>query len=349
MRLVADRPLGLFLSGGIDSGTIACRLAVTGHRDLRSFSAAFPGSALDECAEAQATARCARAAQRAHRGADLDRRRLRARSSPRSTSPSPIRRRFPTWYLAQRAPRSKSRSCWAATAATSSSPATSASRSTCATAGAAALRLPLPPLPDVQPQGLAQGRRRAGARLGGGVCAALLGPHAQPARLPAARRTAVARALLARTRRRRAGCRDAAGPLAALGFRELPARVRAAQGRLVHHGAWPRIARAAARPSVRGSRVCASRRRSASRGRPSASSARWRPSSRGSVRLPARSAASIRRSTDGCKGDLASRLPDAAGVAAGADRWPDRCHAPGGDVRRVCAQVPRWRSRCSRS
>jgi asparagine synthase (glutamine-hydrolysing) len=56
LRLVADRPLGIFLSGGIDSGTIACRLAATGHRDLRSFSAAFPGSALDESDEAAATA-----------------------------------------------------------------------------------------------------------------------------------------------------------------------------------------------------------------------------------------------------------------------------------------------------
>lgn len=57
LRLVADRPLGLFLSGGIDSGTIACRLAATGHRQLRSFSAAFPGSSFDESEDAAATAR----------------------------------------------------------------------------------------------------------------------------------------------------------------------------------------------------------------------------------------------------------------------------------------------------
>ena len=57
LRLVADRPLGLFLSGGIDSGTIACRLAATGHQGLHSFSAAFPGSTLDESEEAAATAR----------------------------------------------------------------------------------------------------------------------------------------------------------------------------------------------------------------------------------------------------------------------------------------------------
>jgi asparagine synthase (glutamine-hydrolysing) len=57
LRLVADRPLGLFLSGGIDSGTIACRLAATGHQKLQSFSAAFPGSKLDESEDAAATAR----------------------------------------------------------------------------------------------------------------------------------------------------------------------------------------------------------------------------------------------------------------------------------------------------
>ena len=57
LRLVADRPLGIFLSGGIDSGTIACRLAATGHGGLTSFSAAFPGSSFDESDEARATAR----------------------------------------------------------------------------------------------------------------------------------------------------------------------------------------------------------------------------------------------------------------------------------------------------
>lgn len=57
LRLVADRPLGLFLSGGVDSGTIACRLAATGHAGLRSFSAAFPGTSFDESGEAEATVR----------------------------------------------------------------------------------------------------------------------------------------------------------------------------------------------------------------------------------------------------------------------------------------------------
>jgi asparagine synthase (glutamine-hydrolysing) len=48
MRTVADRPLGLFLSSGIDSSAIACRLAAMGFSRLRSFTAAFPGTAFDE-------------------------------------------------------------------------------------------------------------------------------------------------------------------------------------------------------------------------------------------------------------------------------------------------------------
>ncbi|MBI3529729.1 MAG: asparagine synthase (glutamine-hydrolyzing) [Betaproteobacteria bacterium] len=52
MRTVADRPLGVFLSGGIDSSVIASRLAALGHRDLHSFTAAFPGSPMDESAQA---------------------------------------------------------------------------------------------------------------------------------------------------------------------------------------------------------------------------------------------------------------------------------------------------------
>lgn len=48
IRTVADRPLGVFLSGGIDSSTIACRLKEQGFTQLHTFSAAFPGSPLDE-------------------------------------------------------------------------------------------------------------------------------------------------------------------------------------------------------------------------------------------------------------------------------------------------------------
>jgi asparagine synthase (glutamine-hydrolysing) len=56
MRTVADRPLGLFLSSGIDSSAIACRLAAMGFNRLQSFTAAFPGTTFDESALARAAA-----------------------------------------------------------------------------------------------------------------------------------------------------------------------------------------------------------------------------------------------------------------------------------------------------
>jgi asparagine synthase (glutamine-hydrolysing) len=56
MRTVADRPLGLFLSSGIDSSALACRLAALGFAQLQSFTAAFPGTAFDESEEARLTA-----------------------------------------------------------------------------------------------------------------------------------------------------------------------------------------------------------------------------------------------------------------------------------------------------
>ena len=56
IRTVADRPLGVFLSGGIDSSTIACRLKEQGFDQLQTFSASFPGSALDESSVARSIA-----------------------------------------------------------------------------------------------------------------------------------------------------------------------------------------------------------------------------------------------------------------------------------------------------
>jgi asparagine synthase (glutamine-hydrolysing) len=56
MRTVADRPLGLFLSGGIDSSAIACRLAALGFNHAQSFTAAFPGTAFDESGQAREAA-----------------------------------------------------------------------------------------------------------------------------------------------------------------------------------------------------------------------------------------------------------------------------------------------------
>ena len=56
MRTVADRPLGLFLSSGVDSSAIACRLAAMGFNRLQSFTAAFPDTPFDESGLARATA-----------------------------------------------------------------------------------------------------------------------------------------------------------------------------------------------------------------------------------------------------------------------------------------------------
>lgn len=56
MRTVADRPLGLFLSSGVDSSAIACRLAAMGFNTMQSFTAAFPGTPFDESALAHAVA-----------------------------------------------------------------------------------------------------------------------------------------------------------------------------------------------------------------------------------------------------------------------------------------------------
>ena len=56
MRTVADRPLGLFLSSGVDSTMIASRLAAQQLTQYRSYTAAFPGSAMDESELAAQTA-----------------------------------------------------------------------------------------------------------------------------------------------------------------------------------------------------------------------------------------------------------------------------------------------------
>ncbi len=56
MRTIADRPLGVFLSGGIDSTVIASRLAQQQLTLFGTFTAAFPGSVMDESETARQTA-----------------------------------------------------------------------------------------------------------------------------------------------------------------------------------------------------------------------------------------------------------------------------------------------------
>lgn len=52
LRTVADRPVGIFLSGGIDSSVIASILADSGRQDLASFTATFADTRFDESREA---------------------------------------------------------------------------------------------------------------------------------------------------------------------------------------------------------------------------------------------------------------------------------------------------------
>ncbi|MEO6024903.1 MAG: asparagine synthase (glutamine-hydrolyzing) [Burkholderiales bacterium] len=52
LRTASDRPVGLFLSGGVDSAVIAARLNAQGYGNIATFTAAFPGTAFDESAQA---------------------------------------------------------------------------------------------------------------------------------------------------------------------------------------------------------------------------------------------------------------------------------------------------------
>lgn len=56
-RLVADVPVGLFLSAGVDSALISALAATSGARDLRSFTVGFRNPAFDESVRASAIAR----------------------------------------------------------------------------------------------------------------------------------------------------------------------------------------------------------------------------------------------------------------------------------------------------
>jgi len=100
MRTVADRPLGLFLSSGIDSSLVASRLAATGHSGLQTFTAGFSGSVMDESPLAAEIARTLHFPNRVvpigNRIADeIDR--IVADLDEPFADPSCV----PTWYLAR--------------------------------------------------------------------------------------------------------------------------------------------------------------------------------------------------------------------------------------------------------
>jgi asparagine synthase (glutamine-hydrolysing) len=148
---VADRPLGLFLSGGIDSGAIACRLAATGHAGLRSFSAAFPGSPLDESAEALATAEALgmpneRIVVPTTIADDFDR--IVASLDEPFADPSS----FPTWYLARDTER-KVKVVLGGDGGDELFAGYKRIAKHLRNAWRGALRVPLPALPDVRPKG----------------------------------------------------------------------------------------------------------------------------------------------------------------------------------------------------
>ncbi len=56
-HLLADVPLGVFLSGGVDSSAVAAAMARLSDRPVRAFTIGFPGTAVDETAHARRTAR----------------------------------------------------------------------------------------------------------------------------------------------------------------------------------------------------------------------------------------------------------------------------------------------------
>lgn len=105
LRTAADRPVGLFLSSGIDSTVLASRLAEQGYRNIKTFTAAFDNPAMDESARAASIARrLGMANERIAMPADTvaDFAQIVADLDEPFADPSS----FPTWYLARAAVKS---------------------------------------------------------------------------------------------------------------------------------------------------------------------------------------------------------------------------------------------------
>ena len=100
MRTIADRPLGVLLSGGIDSTVVASRLAQQKLTSYRTYTAAFPGSEMDESADARASAEALGLPNTAidiPRSLEADFSRIVAALDEPFADPSS----FPSWYLAR--------------------------------------------------------------------------------------------------------------------------------------------------------------------------------------------------------------------------------------------------------
>ncbi len=102
LRTASDRPVGIFLSGGIDSAVVASSLVRQGYANITAFTATFPGTPYDEGPQA---ARMAKALGLTHRAVpveprlaeDLDR--IVADLDEPFADPSAL----PLWYLARAA------------------------------------------------------------------------------------------------------------------------------------------------------------------------------------------------------------------------------------------------------
>lgn len=102
VRTVADRPIGVFLSSGVDSSAIVCHLQDQAFENIHAFTAAFPGSNMDESQRAEQIAKRiglphSRIEVPRSISADFDR--IVADLDEPFADPSA----FPTWYLAREA------------------------------------------------------------------------------------------------------------------------------------------------------------------------------------------------------------------------------------------------------